>query len=279
MIDANSGYNRYSMSKRAVEAYDRGEQPMSKWTKQDLLDAVDDLNPSILEACIRLSVPELRDFLLAYSGWHHTSSYFSKTDFYAIREDIEDLKPEDVPKHEKRKRDPVVRFRGNITYLEWSGTRKHPKATEKRLENVIIEERGSFYVVFNDDGTEILRKKIWSNGTYVVNYEEEKKKKERRAELEILAAKRNRETADRIRQISGPDAADIYEWFLNNGGVSVSSSGNIYQKGRKPSPIDYSRGLENFHRQGEKRLAFVDNDLYEVQVFLEKEWVSFAESL
>ena len=94
----------------------------------------------------------------------------------------------------------------------------------------------------------------------------------------MLDAKRLREKADRIRLISGTEAADVYEWFLNNGGVSVSSSGNIYQKGRIPSPIDYSNGLEFFHRQGEKRLAFIDTDLYEVQIFSEKDWVSFAES-
>ena len=279
MRNANSGYVGYRMSKRAVDAYDRGERPFSKWSKADMLDEVEDLNPSIFDKCKKLSVSELRYFLLQYSSWHHTSSFYNSTDFYAIREDIKDLKPEDVPEHEYRKKDPVIRFRGSISYLEWSGTKRHPKATKKKLENVDIEIRGTFYVVFDDSGKEILRKKIESNGTYVVNYEEEKIKKERQAEREMLDAKRLRETADRIRLISGTEAADVYEWFLNNGGVSVSSSGNIYQKGRIPSPIDYSNGLEFFHRQGEKRLAFIDTDLYEVQIFSGKDWVSFAESL
>ena len=213
MINANSGYTGYSMSNRAVEAYNSGEQPISNWTKQEMLDVVEELNPSILEACRGLSVSELRDFLLTYSGWHHTSSYFNRTNFYEIREDIEDLKPEDVPKHKCRKKDLAVRFHGDIYYLIWGGTKKHPKATEMALKNVDIEVHGSFYVVYNDSGTEILRKKIGSNGTSVVNYEEEKKRKERQAELEMLAAKQHRETADRIRQKSGPDAADVYEWF------------------------------------------------------------------
>ena len=117
------------------------------------------------------------------------------------------------------------------------------------------------------------------NHSYVVNYEEEKIKKERQAEREMLDAKRLRETADRIRLISGTEAADVYEWFLKNGGVSVSSSGNIYQMGRKPSTSDYNTGLEYFHRQGEKRLAFIDNDLYEVEVFLGKGWLSLADFL
>jgi len=37
-------------------------------------------------------------------------------------------------------------------YLEWSGTRKHPKATKKILTNVNIEEKGSFYYVTDDNG-------------------------------------------------------------------------------------------------------------------------------
>ena len=168
MSDANAGYTGYSMSKRAVDTYDKGEQPESYWTKRELLDAVEETNPSILAACRSLCASELRDFLLEYKGWHHTSSFFNTTYFYAIREDLADLKPEDVPEHERRKKEPPVRFRGSITYLEWIGTKKHRKATKKILENVIIEERGSFYVALDDSGREVLRKKKDSNGTSVV---------------------------------------------------------------------------------------------------------------
>lgn len=68
MKNANSGYKGYSMSKRAVDAYDKGEQPESYWTKRVLLDAVEETNPSILAACRSLCASELRDFLLEYKG-------------------------------------------------------------------------------------------------------------------------------------------------------------------------------------------------------------------
>lgn len=68
MKNANSGYKGYSMSKRAVDAYDKGEQPESYWTKRELLDAVEETNPSILAACRSLCASELRDFLLEYKG-------------------------------------------------------------------------------------------------------------------------------------------------------------------------------------------------------------------
>lgn len=175
MRDANAGYKGYSMSIRAVDAYVKGEQPESYWTKREMLEAVEEANQSILAACRNLSVSELRGFLLDYKGYHHISSFFNETVFYAIREDLADLTPEDVPEHVRRKKEPPVRFRGSITYLEWSGPKKHPKATKKILENVIIEERDSFYVVLDDSEREVLRKKKDSNGTSVVNYEEKKK--------------------------------------------------------------------------------------------------------
>lgn len=33
MYNYNSGYSGFSMSNRAVEAYENGEKPISKWTK------------------------------------------------------------------------------------------------------------------------------------------------------------------------------------------------------------------------------------------------------
>ena len=37
MINMNSGYSGYSMSNNAVNAYENGEMPLSKWTKDCLL--------------------------------------------------------------------------------------------------------------------------------------------------------------------------------------------------------------------------------------------------
>ena len=35
MCNMNSGYSGYSMSNRAVDAYEDGEMPLSKWTKKN----------------------------------------------------------------------------------------------------------------------------------------------------------------------------------------------------------------------------------------------------
>lgn len=47
MHDMNSGYDGYSMSKRAVEAYEQGEKPYSKWKKSDILEILEEHDTSV----------------------------------------------------------------------------------------------------------------------------------------------------------------------------------------------------------------------------------------
>lgn len=180
MFNMNSGYNGYSMSNRAVEAYDNGEKPLSKWTKAAIIDEVKDNidennTPFTMAVLEKAPKAVLVDLLLRRSSWHHTSSYCNSTDFYSV--DIDLLKQltneaikESVESHKTTtcKKEPVVnKYKGIIRYLEWSGTRNHPKATEMELKDVNIEEKGCFYIVTDDKGSQLLKKKIGSNGTYV----------------------------------------------------------------------------------------------------------------
>lgn len=179
MFNANSGYSGYSMSSRAVAAYENSEKPISKWTKAEILERVNEIltdNEIIPKFSMgilkKLKVTSLKNLVLEKSSWHHTSSHFNKTDFYSVSEYVvENLTDEkilnaaenaavEIPKQSKV-------FKANLHYLEWSGTRKHPKATERVLENVNIEERGCFYYASDENGKEILKKKIASNGTWI----------------------------------------------------------------------------------------------------------------
>ena len=122
-----AGYDNYSMSNNAVMAYETGEKPKSKWTKKEIIEELRDqseyLNVDINELK-KLPISTLREIALVQSSWHHTSSYFNRTAFYIVdasRIEEEDLKIEKKEITEKRVR---------AHYLEWSGTRKHPKATD-----------------------------------------------------------------------------------------------------------------------------------------------------
>ena len=123
-----AGYDNYSMSNNAVAAYQTGEKPKSKWTKTDILaelkNQAEELNVSLTDI-EKLPIAHLRDIALVKTSWHHTSSHFNRTSFYMV--DAERITEEDLNVPEKEKPEEK---RVKAQYLEWSGTRKHPKAEE-----------------------------------------------------------------------------------------------------------------------------------------------------
>lgn len=179
-MNYNSGYIGYSMSVRASEAYDNGEMPLSKWTKSAIVSAISAIDESKAELLAKLPAKVLKEKALYNSSWHHTSNHFNRTEFYAIDEDfIEHVTEDDVSeilsaaKSTKAQAAPKVnRFVGDFDYIEWTGTRNHPKANKRRIENAVIEEKGCFYHVYDSNGNYLMKKKIGSNGTYVCNRRE-----------------------------------------------------------------------------------------------------------
>lgn len=176
----NSGYTGYSMSNRAVEAYENGEKPFSKWTKKEIIEKLTNeysnvnFNLSVLK---QAPAKVVKNLILVKTSWHHTSNRCNRTDFYSIDElQLSSLTNEKIidaiNNFEKEKANQKqLKYKGKIEYLEWSGTRKHPKATKKILEDIYIEEKGCFYIITDEENKEILRKKIGSNGTYVTKYQ------------------------------------------------------------------------------------------------------------
>lgn len=265
MFNANSGYHGYSMSNRALDAYSNGERPLSKWTKAEIISAISEIDPIKAELLKKVKLSTLKERVLSYSSWHHTSDRYNKTEFYSIDKDyINRLTEEDIADLALTNRDAKKKsktYKGDIFYLEWSGTKRHPKATEKCFNNVNIEEKGSFYYVTDDAGTELLKKKIGSNGTRVVNYIEE-------AEKEKAAAERERI----IREQSSTAALEFYDSIKDD--CSYSSSNHIYKRGRKPSGYDYEIGLDKFFAKGEHRLykEFLTGILY-IETWNGTEWI------
>ena len=94
-MNVNSGYVGYSMSKRAVEAYEQGEKPKSKWTKAAMLQEIaaycDDFDMEMDSKAwaylSKLTKAELFDRFFYKTSWHHTSKYFNATDFYGLDEE------------------------------------------------------------------------------------------------------------------------------------------------------------------------------------------------
>lgn len=87
-----AGYNGYSMSNNAVNAYNNGEMPLSKWTKKAFLEQVqyeiaqDELPSTIMDDLNGMKTADLKGFL-KLSSWHHTSSHYNRTNFYSVDTD------------------------------------------------------------------------------------------------------------------------------------------------------------------------------------------------
>lgn len=165
--DYMAGYDGYSMSNNAVAAYENGEKPLSKWSKEDIIDAIatairDDeltLNCSF-EALKKAPVKVLKTLCLSYSSWHHTSSHYNRTDFYSLDihkiAQLSDVIIEDriIASAEQSPEEKEEAW--ECAFLEWGGTRKHPKATEVVEKGVI---KGDWF--YRADGT---KKKTTANG-------------------------------------------------------------------------------------------------------------------
>lgn len=119
------------MSVGAVEAYEAGEKPLSRWTKSELLDY---LPMAIYDQAKKLTADELKDELLSISSWHHTGKYFNQTNFYSIDDEAVDRLTSDhineiissrkVKKARKTKEKPLF-VTAKIKYIEWEGRFKN----------------------------------------------------------------------------------------------------------------------------------------------------------
>lgn len=119
--ESAGGYSGRSMSNRAVEAYENGEAPYSKWTKAKIIESIKeyaDENDIDIESVgiDRLTAQELRDNFLGYSSWHHTGALYNVTNFYSLNENS-------ITKLSKEKVDDII------------SNRKHNATSEEEREN------------------------------------------------------------------------------------------------------------------------------------------------
>jgi len=139
-----SGYNGFSKSNNAVAAEASGRFPAS-------------------ECARRLGVPV--EFVRAQgaSEWHHTSKHFNRTDYFDLTDIEEHLAtPEGAAQlteiktalAAKKATPEIVHADAEVEWLEWSGSRNHPKCTEMKASGATVTDRGGKFVeVKLADGT------------------------------------------------------------------------------------------------------------------------------
>lgn len=287
--DSNSGYSGYSMSNRAVEAYASGEQPLSKWSKDDILEAIKEINPDIYDEAKKLSLGTLKDLALSQSSWHHTSNYFNKTDFYAIDEDdIKELTSEKIAEAAKEQKEENERIKqakaknkdtvitAKIHYTEWVGGGRYKKPVEK--EEIVSYSPNDSMINTASGSKRLTSVKVIESfkDTKPMTEEQFGKASAKKARDEAKAAKERwkktfAESIEHIREAGNTE--EVIETYrkLGKDGFDISASGKYYAKGRKPDAANYNN--PNWFKKGEKRLVYDSwRDKYDIEVYNGKEW-------
>lgn len=162
-----AGYYGYSMSNNAVLAYENGEKPLSKWTKTGIIAAIkkelEEENLTLdfdVDKLKKIPIKKLKDVCLSHSSWHHTSSYYNQTEFYFVDVDriikLTEKEINSIIEASSKKEEKISKEIWKCAFLEWSGSRKHPKATEIIEEGIV---KGDWF--YRKNGT---KKKITANG-------------------------------------------------------------------------------------------------------------------
>lgn len=196
----------FSMSDNAVMAYENGEKPLSRWAKKDILEAIEKAVTEgsltlkcSMETLKKVSVEVLRSVCLYKSSWHHTSNHYNKTDFYSLDlEEISEMTDEKLQTLMKNSKDEVkenvTEERWKCAFLEWSGSRNYPKATEHIEEGIV---RGNWFI--RADGS---KKKTTASGFRFI--EKIEAKKDDIPESGIQKEKAQRSKPKKVPQVKGP---------------------------------------------------------------------------
>lgn len=262
----NSGYVGQSKSVRAYEAEDNDRYTATECDK--LLG----VSSGATKACL---VP---------SEWHHTGSYYKETDYYDIRlllaikdndeEVISEYDEDEIKKAKesleelKSWRKPKLTsktYKADVEWLTWSGTRKHPKATNHFVKNVDVEERGSYYY-FNDERGIPTKKMIGSNGTYVHKLDESVLNEMKLSQIKQKSKNEDPERINRSRKVKTTYLGMSKFGILNFKTTSQSRNGYHYQtvefKDMKPFEDIIKSGKEIMPMDVKKQLQEQDVNVW-----------------
>lgn len=137
------GYKGRSMSVNAVWAYDRGEKPLSKWTKAAILEEIenifDELPEEKADMIKKMTLAELRENFLIYKTYHHTGKFYNSTNFYQINTDrVENIAVEEIKEIISRRKKTVRRPQ---TIIDAEKAEKAKRKSEKEA----IEEKSKLF--------------------------------------------------------------------------------------------------------------------------------------
>ena len=244
-LHLGNGYCGRSTSRNSLIARKMGSRPISEWSKTRIMDGLDEIAATRRSLFKKISLPVLQAYCLRRTGYHHTSKWFNKTDFYELNQEAISSLPDEtlVALAKLGKPGAVIETtNGTFKYIVWESFRgrygRYTKPNHIEIPKAKIDAKGKFYSVWDETGKFRVSKKIGSTGTEVI--------------LDPLRIVPGQVTdflgiePCNYSQIEQCVPADLFE---------ISRKGIIYPKGRKPTPDAFDNGLGNFFRIGEKRVG------------------------
>ena len=150
-----AGYDGFSKSNNAIEAEHHGLMTASAVAKL------------IGHGATAAGVAAV----LKPAEWHHTSKHYNATDYYDYAISREDVAEEgrnvdaEIIAASKQEKGGAATLTGAIVaWLEWSGTRNHPVASEKTAADCTVEYKGGAFCTVTFPTGKIMRKKLTTNG-------------------------------------------------------------------------------------------------------------------
>lgn len=158
-----AGYYNYSKSNNAIAAERNGRYPASRVAKM-------------------LGVPTLWVQRQRSREWHHTSSRYNITDYYDVEELQDHLDTPEGQEQLAQVRAELDALKGSpervwtcveVRWLEWGGTRAHPRAKERSETGCTVTDAGGKFVVITLPNGSSFRKGKNTNGFVVIANGEE----------------------------------------------------------------------------------------------------------
>ena len=144
-----AGYHGWSMSNNAVDCYENGIKPISKWSKEDILIASEDLKNELevkldMDKLSKCNLYTLKKELLVSNEWHHTGGDFKKTDFYEVSIGaLEDFIEKGYPNENQPKKEVKNDFDKGYVHGTYKEVIYHPTSKyNKYKENWINFQNG-----------------------------------------------------------------------------------------------------------------------------------------
>lgn len=207
-----SGYDGFSMSNNARDAYSEGAVPLSKitawWVKLHKIPCT----VTQLKALIALDE-------VGTGEWHHTGMHFNETGFYRpdeVREQVEALSRETIDAAvetvRKKKDEGEVHLDCHVEWLEWFGRGVRPD--EHTASGATVRVKGqTAYVEFADGST--MTKRLSATGFYFESAVDRKARLDYRKRLEAQQKKAQQERTRRVKAVLKNkkfEQCDYFSW-------------------------------------------------------------------